>query len=256
MVTHDDIDSTNAEARRLAKSHGVTDLWPEDSGGSRSEDGGLWIVAARQSAGRGRRGRVWVSEAGNFFGSLLIKPEIEAREAAKLGFLAGVALYDALKGLVGSKVELNCKWPNDILADGAKLAGILLEASVSGKARPDWVVIGIGVNLVHSPEVADYPASDLESVSGCIHSPAEFLARLAPALDDWLGIWRAEGFGPIKTAWLARASGLGQTITAKLEGETLQGIFADLTDDGALVLRQPDGTTREILAADIFPGTH
>ena len=231
------VGSTNEEARRLAKA---------------GEKSNLWVVARTQSAGRGRRGRSWISEPGNFFGSLLLRPQSDRIEIANLSFVAAVALYETFTEISGGQAVIECDWPNDVLVGGTKVAGILLESSFSGKSVPDWVVIGIGVNLIGGPELAQHAFVSLEEIGITPVSPAAFLEKLAAAIQDWLDIWWQNGFEPIRTAWLARAAGLGERIVVRYGNEVARGIFADLSESGALILTLPDGSRREILAADVL----
>ncbi len=231
------VGSTNEEARRLAKA------------GEKSD---LWVVARTQSAGRGRRGRHWVSEPGNFFGSLLLRPRSNHKEIANLSFVAAVALHETFAEISGGQVIIECDWPNDVLVGGTKVAGILLESSFSGKSVPDWVVIGIGVNLIGGPELERHAFVSLEQVGIKSVTPSAFLEKLAVAMQNWLDIWWKSGFEPIRTAWLARAAGLGERIVVRYGKEVARGVFADLSESGALILALPDGSRRQILAADVL----
>lgn len=237
LLTLEAVDSTNEEARRLAKA------------GEKSD---LWVVARIQSAGRGRRGRRWISEPGNFFGSLLLRPQSNNKEFANLSFVAAVALYETFAEISTGQAMIECDWPNDVLVDGTKVAGILLESSFSGNSGPDWVVIGIGVNLIGGPELERHAFASLAEVGLRPVTPYAFLEKLAVAMQNWLEIWRQNGFEPIRTAWLARAAGLGERIVVRYGNEVARGIFADLSESGALILALPDGSRREILAADVM----
>jgi BirA family biotin operon repressor/biotin-[acetyl-CoA-carboxylase] ligase len=237
LIVLESVDSTNEEACRLAKA---------------GEKGGLWIVARTQSAGRGRRGRSWVSEPGNFCGSLILRPQSDTRDIANLSFVAAVALYETFAGISGGQVVIECDWPNDVLVGGTKVAGILLESSFSGDSVPDWVVVGIGVNLIGGPELKEHAFASLTEVGIKAVTPPAFLEKLAAAMQDWLEIWQKNGFEPIRTAWLARAAGLGERIVVRYGDEVANGIFADLSQSGSLILALPDGRRREILAADVM----
>ncbi len=239
LVRLESVDSTNAEARRRAE-HG--------------EPGPLWIWSLRQSAGRGRNGRSWQSQPGNLFASLLLGLGCPLATATQLALLAGVAAYDTIAKLLpdAAEAELLLKWPNDVLIDGKKVAGILLESS--GDAGVDalpWLAIGIGVNLVHPPAEAQYPATTV-GAHGPAPSPAEALAELAEAWETRFRTWRVSGFAAIREAWLAVAAGLGQPIDVRLPSETLHGRFETLMTDGALSLLLPDGSRRAITAGEVF----
>lgn len=159
--------------------------------------------------------------------------------APTLALVAAVALHEAV-ALHSHCVEI--KWPNDLLAHGAKLAGILLER------HGDAVVIGFGVNLAHHPDLPDRPATSLAALAGAAPEPARFAETLAEIFARWLLRWRGEGIGPVRQAWLAAAHPAG-TALATSEGE---GLFEGLDESGALRLRLPDGTVRVIHAGDVF----
>jgi BirA family biotin operon repressor/biotin-[acetyl-CoA-carboxylase] ligase len=221
------LDSTNEEAIRLARE---------------GERGPVWISAAQQTAGRGRRGRAWVSRPGNLFATLLI--EAEERNAAETGFVAAPSAVDAIRRFVpGERVKI--KWPNDVLIDGRKCAGILVE-----RIADRLVAIGIGIDLVDCP--SGIGAVSLSDICGFAPSPDEVLASLAVEMNYWLHKWREAGFVPVRDAWLARAAGLGDQIHAATPLGTIHGCFENLDRDGALLLRDAGGTMHRITAADVF----
>jgi BirA family biotin operon repressor/biotin-[acetyl-CoA-carboxylase] ligase len=226
---YDTLDSTNEEARRLAK------------GGVR---GPVWIVAREQTAGRGRRGRAWISESGNLFATLLMPVTISL--SAQLGFVAGLAAADAIAAHAPG-AEVTLKWPNDVLLNGKKVAGILLEA-----LGHDSLAIGIGINLAHYPNTTEIPSISIAAVSGNPPDLDGFLVRLASAMTAWYEIWLKEGFQPVRKAWLLRSSGLGHAIRARLADSQRDGVFEDLDQDGALLLRDSTGTLTRITAGDVF----
>ena len=237
-VILDSIDSTNAEALRRAP----------------GLPGPTWILAHRQVQGRGRRGRGWESPAGNFFASLAMGDVGTPADAAKLGFVAALALHDVLAGLAGSRADVAIKWPNDVLLDGGKISGILLE-SASGGGRITALAVGMGVNLAAAPprtavEPWAVPPVALRDVLGEAPAPEAFLDRLAPAFAHWQARLTAEGFAPLRAAWLARAARLGQEITARTPRQTIEGRFDGIDADGALILTTATGQ-RVIPAADI-----
>lgn len=206
---------------------------------------GLWLRAHRQTSGRGRQGRHWVSPAGNLFASTLVRMRPTDPAAATLALVAAVALEEAVSVfLPGGRVTL--KWPNDLLVDGAKLSGILLERS------GDAVVIGFGANLAHHPDDLDRPATSI-AAHGTAPDPHVFVETLAESFARWLGRWRGEGLGPVRERWLARAHPRGTALTARLsDGEAVDGLFDGLDSQGALILRLADGAARVIHAADVF----
>lgn len=237
LASFDTIDSTMDEARRRA-ALGVS--------------GPLWIVAASQTKGRGRRSRVWESGAGNLLCTLLLNPGVTATEAAKLSFLAALCVGETLDHFLGNSLRIRYKWPNDVLLDNRKAAGILLESAIDSGGAMAWLSIGIGINLAQHPEGAVYPATSLRAAGVDVPSPHAALEVLASRFDEWLTRWRREGFPPVKAAWLARAARMGEAIEVRLDKETLPGIFSALDDSGALVLTLADKTVRLISAGDVF----
>lgn len=230
----DEVDSTMAEAARLRPGQPT------------------WIVARRQTAGRGRRGKAWVDPPGNFAATLCLPVDCPAPEAALCSFVAALALHEALERAGVPAGRLSLKWPNDVLLDGGKLAGILLESEGRG-GRVERLAIGIGVNLAAAPpgEPGALPPVSLQGATGLTLSPEAFLDHLAPAFAGWHARLAAEGFAPVRAAWLARAARLGQEVTARLPRETLRGTFETLDDTGALVLATAAGR-RTVAAGDVF----
>ena len=197
----------------------------------------------QQTSGRGRLGRAWSSPPGNLYLSLVLRPEIPASRAAELGFAACVAVADCVAGLVAVPVTL--KWPNDVLADGSKIAGILLEAQSSAETGLDFLVIGLGINIASHPAEARHPATSLAACGAIGLDVDSVLGRLCDRLAAALALWEGAGFGAIRTRWLDRAAGLGTGIEVAVGGETVAGIRAGRsTTDGALVLETPTGRRR------------
>ena len=228
---HDEIDSTNEEARRLA---------------AKGESGPLWLTAARQTAGRGRRGRAWDSPGGNLAATLLIRPERGQSEWAQLSFAAAIAVSD-MASRFAPEARIALKWPNDVLANGKKLAGILLETA-NGQA----LAIGVGVNLAYHPEDTEFPATSFSAFGVKPPSTEDALAVLAAGFAKWYEVWRAQGFTAIREAWLARAAGLGSRIRARLATEERSGMFEGIDENGALLLNEGFGRASVLPAADIF----
>ncbi len=237
VVGFDEIDSTNAEARRRAEA---------------GETGPIWLTAARQSAGRGRRGRVWDTSRGNLAATYLFTTERPAGEAAQVSFVAALAMSDVVEAFApGATVTL--KWPNDTLIDGRKTSGILVESGPA-PAGGLWVAVGIGANLAHAPAGLEGGAVEPTWIGahGQTPTPTAALERLDAAFARWRACWEQEGFGAVAEAWTARAHGLGARCVARLPQETLEGIAEGLDADGALRLRTPDGTMRRLTAGDVF----
>jgi len=246
LIAHGKLGSTNAEALSLARA---------------GERGPLWVTAGRQTAGRGRRGNVWTSEPGNLYASLLLTDTVPAGHAPELCFVAALALHDAVSLLIpppkgeGRVAEgdagwgLQLKWPNDLLIDGAKFAGILIEAE-STQGRPPAVAIGIGVNCAHHPAATPYPATDLAACGAAV-TPEALLQRLSTAMQARLA-QRETGFATIRADWLARAAGLGGDIVVRLPDRELAGKFETLDRMGRLMLRLPAGTLEAITVGEVF----
>jgi BirA family transcriptional regulator, biotin operon repressor / biotin---[acetyl-CoA-carboxylase] ligase len=238
LLRMETVDSTNAEARRRAKA---------------GEPGPLWIWSARQSQGRGRGGREWISRPGNLFASLLIGVNAPQRVAGQIALLAGVIAYDTIAKLIAyeGRSELLLKWPNDILLAGEKLAGVLLENVGSTVENRSVVVIGTGINLASHPEDLPQPAISLGAYDIMV-TPAEALEVLAATTHEWLARW-GEGscFPTIRRAWLDRAGPAGRPLRVKVEGEETEGVYGGLDADGALRLMTPEGEYR-IAAGDVF----
>jgi BirA family transcriptional regulator, biotin operon repressor / biotin---[acetyl-CoA-carboxylase] ligase len=231
LVILDEVDSTNAEARRLAEA---------------GEAGPRWIVARRQTAGRGRRGRKWDTDQGNLAATLLITTPKSAADAAQATFIAALAVADLLDVFV-SPALVSIKWPNDILVESGRHANGDL-----------WLAVGIGVNLAHAPEgtergatsVAERLRADLAYVPP-IEAAAEILAETFAV---WWGRWQTMGFEPVLDAWTSRLTGLNGPCVARLDNETIEGLAEGVEPDGALRLRLADGSVRLISAGDVFFG--
>jgi BirA family biotin operon repressor/biotin-[acetyl-CoA-carboxylase] ligase len=223
------------------------DLLARLAAGERVPEGD-WLVADRQTGGRGRQRRSWLDAPGNFMGSTVVHVSPQDPPAASLSFVAALAVYETVLARLGNPRELQIKWPNDVLLGGDKFCGLLLEREGTG------VVIGIGVNLASAPAVADRRARSLAE-----HGPAPnrdaFAGDLAAQFDTELGRWRQYGLAPILNRWLAAAHPLGSPLTVhEPSGSQLSGTFAGLECDGALRLRLADGSARVIHAGDVMLG--
>jgi BirA family transcriptional regulator, biotin operon repressor / biotin---[acetyl-CoA-carboxylase] ligase len=217
------------------------------------DPGNLWITATRQISGKGRQGRAWVSELGNLYASLLlVDPAYNASALGTLPLAVAVAVHGTLATLAGkSRHDLKIKWPNDILVDGKKICGILLESAVLEDGR-FAVAIGIGINIAHHPDPALYQATDLNQL-GIKTSPEDLFPQLASTMAATLDVWnRGRGFPQIRAEWLRLAKGQGEMITANLPNGPIQGRFGDIDGEGRLVLTLQNGQTRSISAGDVF----
>lgn len=234
-----EIDSTNAEGfRRAASLAGPT-----------------WILAGVQTAGRGRRARPWSSPQGNFHGTLVLNPQEPPETVALRSFAAALALRDALVQLTGLPQCFTLKWPNDVLCNGGKIAGILLESQGLNGANP-VLCIGIGVNLIAAPDASQVEPEAVPPVSllhetGLRVTPETFLDALAPACARWEASFIADGFAPLRAEWLAHAARLGEPIRARTGSDTREGVFETIDSAGNLILRTAQGPVA-IPAAEVF----
>lgn len=216
--------------------------------------GPVWIVSGEQTAGRGRRARPWASPRGNFYGTLVMQPTGTPEVIALRSFAAALALRDALVALTGLPQIFALKWPNDVLMNGGKLAGILLEGS-TGAGRP-VLVIGIGINLIGSPDASAVepgavPPVSLLAETGLRFTPGQMLDALAPAFAHWENLLVTEGFAPLRAEWLSHAARLGERIIARTGSATREGIFRGIDSTGALTLDMGRETVA-IPAAEVF----
>jgi BirA family transcriptional regulator, biotin operon repressor / biotin---[acetyl-CoA-carboxylase] ligase len=231
LIAQEVIGSTNTEACGLARA---------------GERAPLWITARAQTAGRGRRGNLWISEPGNLYASLVL-PGVPPGRAGELAFVAGLGVFDAIAELAPRiAARLALKWPNDVLLGGAKLAGILIEAEA------DWAVIGIGINCAHHPQETTQPATDLAS-AGAPLSVERVFEQLSKTMLVRLRQWAdGAGFSAIRSDWLIRAAGVGKDIRVRLPAKELAGQFHGLDETGHLLLRLPDGSIQAVSSGEIF----
>lgn len=248
---YDTVGSTSNEAARAAQAGDVGDVW---------------FVALKQTEGRGRRGRAWETAPGNLAASLLVVPDADPAITATLGFVAGVALNRALSevlpqgvvriGIDGAdttNARIALKWPNDVLADGAKLAGILLEAHKlpSGKMA---IVIGFGVNVVAAPVGLPYPATSVSELGADVSAEAIF-AALADCWVDCFEVWNnGHGVAEILDLWRRSAAGIGAEVVVSRDGDVIRGIFETIDDAGRLIVRANDNQRIAITAGDVHFG--
>jgi BirA family biotin operon repressor/biotin-[acetyl-CoA-carboxylase] ligase len=238
LLCHDSIGSTNDKAKHLARDGAAE---------------GTLVWAREQTAGRGRRGRGWVSPRGNLYLSLVLRPDCPAGRAAQLGFVAALAVGDALRAMLPRIERLTYKWPNDVLIDGRKIAGVLLESETVGSEKLSFIVVGVGVNLTVSPHGMEFPATSIMEEGLGEVMPEVMLEQFAAHFRSWNTRWRAEGFAPVRAAWLPAAAIVrGEPIRVRLESRTLCGRFLDLDHEGNLLLDCARGC-RRIAAGEVFP---
>ena len=217
--------------------------------------GPAWVLGLEQTAGRGRRARAWASPRGNFHGSLVMQPSEPAGVVALRSFAAALALREALVAATGLATAFRLKWPNDVLLNGGKVAGILLESTGAGGGAAH-LAIGIGVNLIAFPDQADLPPEAMAAVSVLVETgvritPEAFLDLLAPCYAGWEARFLAEGFAPLRAEWLQHAAKLGETIFARTGSVTREGVFETIDAGGNLILRTAQGPVA-IPAAEVF----
>ena len=233
------VDSTNAHALRLAPSLA----------------GPAWFLGLEQTAGRGRRARPWLSPRGNLYATLLMQPTEPPEQIALRSFVAALALRDAFVALTDLPTSFALKWPNDVLLNGGKVAGILLESSSDGRGG-FHLAIGVGVNLIGAPDAsqlepgATLPVS-LLAETGLRVSPEAFLDALAPAYAAREAVFVTEGFAPLRQEWLDHAARLGEAIRARTGTQTREGVFETIDPAGNLILRMSSGPVA-IPAAEVF----
>lgn len=228
--------STNDDARRLA-AEGAAE--------------GTLVWAERQTSGRGRRGRRWESPAGNLYMSLLLRPKLPLAKAGQVGFLAALAIAETCAELLPQRA-IACKWPNDVLIEGRKIAGLLLETEAQPDGTADWLVLGLGVNVASHPEGMEFPATSLKAQGADIDAAA-VLAGVTNRFALWYRRWLADGFAPVREAWLARAAGIGGPVRVRFETRTEEGVFAGLDGEGALLLHKAgESAPMRVTAGDLF----
>lgn len=235
ITYYDELDSSNEECRRLLQQRAQTPFA---------------VVADRQQAGRGRHGRVWQSEPGNLYYSYSFSPILPLAKIAPLSFVAGLAVYDALQKRSETPLRLSLKWPNDVLCNGKKLAGILIESEeVDGKL---YLILGIGINLVQAPSGTSYPATSLYEETGVAPDRDGLAETLGAYLTDYIALWQSRGFGEFRQRWLEKAAFIGQKITISDQtddkGRALAGIFLDIDPNGALLLQTKPGHIIPVLS--------
>jgi BirA family transcriptional regulator, biotin operon repressor / biotin---[acetyl-CoA-carboxylase] ligase len=237
LLRYETLGSTNDEAKQLAEAGA-----PEWSV--------VWALA--QTAGRGRGQREFVSPPGNLYLSVVLRPAGPAGAAAQLGFAAALAVGDAVTAALPSPHDLRYKWPNDVLVDGRKISGILLESAMTADGGLAWLVAGIGVNVASYPTETLWPATSLAALGADEAGVETVMEGFLGAFHGWVQRWCQSGFAPLRDAWLVRAYGLGETVGVRLSSEIFEGRMIDLDRDGTLLVETPAGR-RRIAAGEIFP---
>jgi BirA family biotin operon repressor/biotin-[acetyl-CoA-carboxylase] ligase len=235
LVALDSIGSTNDHAKMLAR---------------KGDPAGTVIWAKAQTAGRGRQGNVWASLPGNLFMTLILKPETSAAQTGQLSFLAAVALSRTLRPFLPEGEKISLKWPNDLLINGKKAAGILIETELSGTRPVPWVVLGIGVNITSAPEGAGCLSLSVLALPDA----ASVLEPLVAHIMDLYAVWKRDGFAAIREEWLGQAAGVGHEIRVRLPKETFYGTFLGIDSAGALQITMPDGSRRTVISGEVLTG--
>lgn len=237
---------SGARVRRVQRCGSTNDLALE---ALRAGERDLWIVADEQTGGRGRLGRAWTPRPGNLYASLALVDPAAPAQAPQIGFVAALAAHDAAAAITGASARFGLKWPNDLLFDRRKVAGVLIEGTtLPGGALA--VAVGVGVNVVDHPADTRIPAAALAEARAGVDAAATF-AALAAAMATRLAQWRDEGFSAIRREWLARALGLDERITVARGADTLEGVFVGLDGEGRLRLQGDDGLS-VVDAGDVF----
>jgi BirA family biotin operon repressor/biotin-[acetyl-CoA-carboxylase] ligase len=229
---YDSVGSTSDEAMRLARegaAHGTV------------------VHADEQTAGRGRLARRWLSPPGNLYASIILRLDAPNSRSAEVGFVASLAVADAIEAMLPRGTHASLKWPNDVLVRGGKISGILLEQA------DDALILGIGVNVLHAPDGMPYQVATIVGSFG-IATVDGTLTRLLTVLSNWLDVWQRDGFAPIRAAWLSRAHPPGSPLRVTAGERVIEGRFADLAQDGTLILDTDDGPV-SIVAGDVAAAT-
>jgi BirA family transcriptional regulator, biotin operon repressor / biotin---[acetyl-CoA-carboxylase] ligase len=237
LILRESVGSTNDEAKELARAGAAE---------------GTIVCGLQQTAGRGRRGRSWSSPPGNLYTSIILRPACTPEDAAQLAFVAALGVGEALLEQAPALRSITYKWPNDVLAGGRKIAGILLESETGENGNLAFLIVGVGINLASAPPDAEFPATSLVGEGMPAPTPEAALAAFVRHFDRWVRRWREEGFGPVREVWRAGAFVLGEPIHVRLENATLYGRFIDIDQRGALLL-EVGGERRRISAGDVFP---
>lgn len=239
LLTYDVLDSTNAEAQRLA-------------GGGASHGAVIW--AKRQTAGRGRMGREWVSADGNLFVTVLVSPTTSLDQCAQLSFVAALAVADTIEAIVPDASQVRCKWPNDVLVSGKKIAGVLLESFTTKElvSQRQWVAVGVGINVDNYPEHVLFPATCLREAGVELISAKIVLSRFVHNFIHRYDQWEERGFAAIEKDWSKRAYQINQPVEVIVGDDRLSGTFVGIDKDGHLLLRGAKKKVQSIAAGDVF----
>ena len=235
---YDTVDSTNDVARAHAET---------------GKQGPVWIGSAVQTAGRGRLGRPWVSERGNLYASLMLRPDCKPDQLVALPFLVALAVRQALIKVGANEDDILCKWPNDILYNEKKVAGVLIESSIGVDGNVDLLIVGIGTNISLYPLDAQFPATSFVKEAHMFIEPVDFFSHLATEFQAQWQAWQKFGFEPIRSEWLKHSWGMGEKRRLRTSTQDVVARLVTLDSDGALIIKLDDGTESRLYAGDVFP---
>lgn len=239
-VFYPELESTNLTAVALAKN---------------IEQGATWVIAGRQTGGRGRRGRIWTSETGNLYCSLLWRPNLKPSELAPLPYVIALAVRQTVIELGIDESRVKCKWPNDVLVDDKKICGILIETSANNAESLNYLVIGIGINLMHFPDDAQFSATSIYDILSREIDAKLALEKLSKQFDNYKNLWFMRGFDDIRREWTKCAWGLGEPRLIRTNDDSYVGRPMELMEDGGLLVVVDGGHEKRLYAGDVFPLT-
>jgi BirA family biotin operon repressor/biotin-[acetyl-CoA-carboxylase] ligase len=240
IIARDSVGSTNDEAAALF---------------AKGTSSRTVVTAKTQTKGRGRYGRNWTSEDGNLFASIILTPPGETFQWGQIGFVISLAIAEALQRFLPTNAKVQLKWPNDVLVNDKKIAGVLLEIKQNGQGK-DGLILGFGVNCASHPEGTDLPATNLAAEGSETHAPEAVLEAVLVNFDRYYELWKEKGFAAVRPGWLALAKDINKEITVRFAGKDIKGIFADIgSDDGALYIKGADDAVERISAGDVHFGT-
>lgn len=222
--------------------------------------GGTIILTDEQIAGRGRYGRIWVSPLGNLYFSLILRPKCSLIEAAQISFVTAVAMGEVIGALLPNSLSFCYKWPNDILVEGRKLAGILLESEGQAKSLTDWLIIGVGVNVLSHPTGQNMLTTDLRELGIKNPEREKILQAFSFSFFEWLERWERTGFECVRQAWLKMACGIGESIRTSINtakgNKEIVGKFIDIDAQGALIIELNKNEFYRVMAGEVFFQSH
>jgi BirA family biotin operon repressor/biotin-[acetyl-CoA-carboxylase] ligase len=240
LLSYDVLDSTNEEAKRLA-------------GGGASHGAVIW--AKRQTHGKGRMGREWISPEGNLYVTFLLKPSCGVERFGELSFIAAMACVETIEAVVADAYDIHCKWPNDILLSNQKIAGILLESFNANDQTlvqdENWVAVGMGINIESHPDHVLFPATSLRAQGVELISAKIVLSRLVYNFMQQYDHWCKKGFKDVRKSWMSRAYMLGHKLCVMQGDDAVEGVFEGIDTDGAMLLKMPDASIKRIVFGDV-----